>query len=1739
MKNEYHLLSWLVKKYTGSFTRHIFILISVALLQPLAILHAQNNTSPEAESQLKKEAAKYFEEGNFTEAYPLYSQLLSLYQRDPDYNYHFGACLLYTRADKNKAVDYLEFAVQHPPVDNLAYYYIGRALHLNYRFNEAVYFYKKFQQTASSSELKKYPVTRFIEMCANGRELLANLRGLDVLRKKELNFSDYTEAYEMRANGGTLLSEPDAFKTKIDKGKKETSLIYLTPDKSEAFFSSYGNSENTGKDIYHVKRNPDGSWGAPENLGSVINTNLDEDYPVYDAPRNTLYFSSKGHNSMGGYDIFRSVYNDTYDSWSEPENLDFPVNTPDDDILFIPDSTGKLAFFASTRSSPQNMIDVYKIVLHLHPPQTLVVAGTAYKDGGKTPGICKITVRDIKTNATVGVYTSSAEDGKYSFSLPNGGSYEFTIEDSVHKAQSQAVVLPVEEAMSAMKQDIQFDASGALQIKNYPPASGMPEDSDYRLAYNYIMEQAQMDVNVDTNSIQTLLAQSTAATSDSNLKSNTGINVANSSQIANTGIITNSETANTGIRGAPSPKITNIEMGSSNNSKPANTRVRGTANLETANTGIGDTTNSKITNTEISSANNSETVNTGINDTNNLEAASTDSQNIAKSDPEQQLLNTKAANAINYAGDEMDQALQLELRANTILNSRNGNDNSGANPDSIAVAKNLLNQSAALEEKGMEAYKLAAAYKSEAAAKQPQINAIGNPNSDTGSLGKAPADTQTSDNSNSELQTRKVSPGDLIREQAEQVKEDSLEVAHTNDGLNQEIGQLEQSVQSFIAQAGQTNDSQEKVALLQQADNLSQSRQVKQEEVEENNGELQQLHKEYTWLNNKAQKADNTFMVQGNKNDTTNVPQPALQQAIDEYAAANNSDSASADNNSNNNLENEIADANENSNSSNKSNIIDNTNHFKHSHYRKNTTPASQEAAIGASSASTVPNASVTASQTLNGSTSSVPNPVSSSSVASSQMMNKDTSSTSTPSNTSITTSSPRENSNTSSISEPVSAGVAVSSQIKNEDSSSASAPVNTSVIASSQTKNKGTTSGVSTLPVSTGVATSLQTNHTDTTGALAPVSTGVITSPQSKNIDTSNVSSIINSNTIDSSQITKNIDTSSISVPPNTVTTTSSQTVNMNTSSVSEPVTPGVAASSPIVNKDTSTASIPAITNASISSQTKNADPLDVSAPVNTNTAVSPQTTKNADPSVVVSAPVNTSAVASPQKANTDITHASAQPETIANAVVPSSKIPEEALSSSAPNIQYTDTVSASLNQKSQDYFSSATSLSNNAARTRKEAYNEQDQNKSGLLYSKADSLDNVVSQLNLKGAETLTEANYQQYRTNLNKIAAIGIQPVKNQSDSPNSYRDNKAQLMLVTADSAYRKSVSERDSAENNSNPVVQHTYIESANKDLATAILQQQNAISIYTTAASEQIANVPAKLNSNDNVHPIYSDPSTSEKEKTINIFEEIHNSLYSVSNPIPMNPPLPTGVIFKVQVGAFRKPIPQNLFQGIEPVIGLSSPDGLIRYSAGLFSTLSPAKDALGKIRSDGYPGAFIVAFYNGKRITIKEALAKLGATPAIASSEGIQASSNEETPIISGPVTIAENIIVPSKETLIDERKEVQRTIKDTAPPAAKSFKKIRGLVFTVQVGSYSKRKGYIKLRKIKHLYYWTDTNGIVKYNSGTYASIADAEVARNIIVANTPVKDAFVSAYYNGERITTKQAKDLLNAANTHPKQ
>jgi len=165
---------------------------------------------------------------------------------------------------------------------------------------------------------------------------------------------------DLQADG--TWSVPEALPGVINSSYSEKS-VSISKDESTLYFSSNRPGGFGGLDIYRATKNSNGEWSSVKNLGPKINTEYDEDGPFIDYDGVTLFFSSRGHEGMGGYDIFKSIYTPDDNKWSEPENLGYPINTPDEDIYFIAAPDGKTAYYSSLKEEGMGYQDIYVITI--------------------------------------------------------------------------------------------------------------------------------------------------------------------------------------------------------------------------------------------------------------------------------------------------------------------------------------------------------------------------------------------------------------------------------------------------------------------------------------------------------------------------------------------------------------------------------------------------------------------------------------------------------------------------------------------------------------------------------------------------------------------------------------------------------------------------------------------------------------------------------------------------------------------------------------------------------------------------------------------------------------------------------------------------------------------------------------------------------------------------------------------------------------------------------------------------------------------------------------------------------------------------------------------------------------------------------------------------------------------------------------------------------------------------------
>lgn len=472
---------------------HGFILTMLLIIFISLVANAQNNFG--SEKELRKQADNFFKNDDYAACLPLYSQLLSLYPKDPNFNYKYGVCLLYAKENKEKPLPYLIFAIGKEDVDDDIYYHLGKAYHLNYRFDEAIAQYNIFKQKKSKSSTK-LEVDLQIKQCENGKSLLRNVTDLTVIEKKELNSAEYFRAYDLNKIAAKLVVKPDELKTPIDKKKNDQSTVIIRQTSQEIYYSSYGADDNNGRDIYKITKLSNFTWGKPVNLGPNINTIYDEDFPYITPNGKTLYFCSKGHNSMGGYDIFKSELNPSGE-WNKPQNLDFAINTPDDDIQYVTDPQSDFAYFSSKRNSADGKIIVFKVKTERVPVTAAIIKGKLLSDAIPANLAAKISIRNVQTGKFLGTFNSSERDGKYRLNLNNGAKYEFTVEQSGTPPITQFVEIPPMNELRTLRQEIQLkkkDGVTNMIIYNF---FNDTTENDALATAELFKERASLDVNYE------------------------------------------------------------------------------------------------------------------------------------------------------------------------------------------------------------------------------------------------------------------------------------------------------------------------------------------------------------------------------------------------------------------------------------------------------------------------------------------------------------------------------------------------------------------------------------------------------------------------------------------------------------------------------------------------------------------------------------------------------------------------------------------------------------------------------------------------------------------------------------------------------------------------------------------------------------------------------------------------------------------------------------------------------------------------------------------------------------------------------------------------------------------------------------------------------------------------------------------------------------------------------------------
>jgi len=276
---------------------------------------------------------------------------------------------------------------------------------------------------------------------------------------------------KMSLNKKGIWKSPESVPYKINTRGSETSFT-ISPSGNEIYYVTDKSGDNIGgKDIYFIKKMNEKKWSKPQNAGRIINTIYDEESVRFSKTGDTLWFSSQGHNSLGGFDIFYCIKNRN-GGWDSARNVGFPINTAWDELFYYPSPVDDSSFyFVSNRSGGLGESDIYHgqilppkpVVVAPPPPKpdTVIIRVPAFippppvkiepdvyligkildSETGE-PVLAKIDLKDFTSREIVGITASSDIDGSYRIKLPAKKSYMVDLHATGFLSDSRRIDVP-------------------------------------------------------------------------------------------------------------------------------------------------------------------------------------------------------------------------------------------------------------------------------------------------------------------------------------------------------------------------------------------------------------------------------------------------------------------------------------------------------------------------------------------------------------------------------------------------------------------------------------------------------------------------------------------------------------------------------------------------------------------------------------------------------------------------------------------------------------------------------------------------------------------------------------------------------------------------------------------------------------------------------------------------------------------------------------------------------------------------------------------------------------------------------------------------------------------------------------------------------------------------------------------------------------------------------------------------
>ena len=301
-----------------------------------------------AGAQTLSQAQRWFTQGEFEKAKPVFKKLVKQSPSNASYNFWYGACC-YETGEMMEGLPYLEKSAARKVIN--AYLYVSKAYYDMYRYDDAI---ENLEQHIYWLKQKKRDTTEAEELMGKyrkGARLIRGVENITVIDSFVVDKRSFLDAYKLGEQSGNLQMK--------DNGNEDVSIEFVNEMGDKKLLSA--NDENGNKKLYASVKLID-SWSKPQRLKGINDDMTDLNFPFLDSDGTTLYFAAKGEESLGGYDIFITRADSEENSYFRPDNMGYPFNSAFNDYMYAIDDYNNLGWFASDRYQPEGKVCVYVFI---------------------------------------------------------------------------------------------------------------------------------------------------------------------------------------------------------------------------------------------------------------------------------------------------------------------------------------------------------------------------------------------------------------------------------------------------------------------------------------------------------------------------------------------------------------------------------------------------------------------------------------------------------------------------------------------------------------------------------------------------------------------------------------------------------------------------------------------------------------------------------------------------------------------------------------------------------------------------------------------------------------------------------------------------------------------------------------------------------------------------------------------------------------------------------------------------------------------------------------------------------------------------------------------------------------------------------------------------------------------------------------------------------------------------------